>query len=459
MIRKLALRLALVLLATSVAAQEAPTSDDLLALSFYVQQKDQAATAAELRRLQLKYPHWTPPKDLTHLSATGPTTEIQKIYSLIAAGQLKAARDAIAATEASYPDWHAPEGMMTLLTTAEGQAALDAALDAGKTDAAIQIASGTPGLLACDRINNAWRIADAQQAAGKKDDALSTYRAVLSACTSFDDISATLSKANAVADRDQLLTLFAEADTRFPDRLVDLSALQTRLLAGRGETPIGAKAQAAKAPPPAAKPAPTPLPQSATTSPAPAPTPATGASGGGGVHAAAAAGDWAQCLALSTGAKSSAIIYERAWCAYNLDRPMEALSAFQTAIAGGVDPTRRRDASFGMALAYLKMHLPEAASKIDATTDFTSAQRLDIEGQILDQRGVDAYKSSDYANAIRYLNALETLRGGLRRDLAILRAYAYLNSGNTVEAHRQFELLDHQLSTPDTVRGKAASDK
>lgn len=58
--RSLLLCALLLTAAGPAAAQEvsAPAPDELLALSFYVQQKDQASTEAELRRLQLKYPAW-----------------------------------------------------------------------------------------------------------------------------------------------------------------------------------------------------------------------------------------------------------------------------------------------------------------------------------------------------------------------------------------------------------------
>ena len=38
----------------------------------------------------------------------------------------------------------------------------------------------------------------------------------------------------------------------------------------------------------------------------------------------------------------------------------------------------------------------------------------------------------------------------LRRDLAILRGYAYMNAGNLMQAQREFQMLNNQLSTPDT---------
>lgn len=152
-------------------------------------------------------------------------------------------------------------------------------------------------------------------------------------------------------------------------------------------------------------------------------------------------------------------MYQRGWCAFNLDQSMEAINTFNAALNSGLRGDQRRDAAYGISLAYLKMGMPEEASRIAARTDFTHKQRLDIERQILDQRGVSAYKRKQYKQAIAYFDALEQLTGGIRRDLAVLRAYAWLNTGNRAEARRQFLKLNSELSTNDTRRGLRATSE
>jgi tetratricopeptide (TPR) repeat protein len=474
MMRASLLALVLAAFASQAAAQNAPPPDELLALNFYVQQGDRAATDAELRRLQLKYPLWQPPADLSLLWSGSTGVEVEAIYRLIGAGQVAQAREAIAGAEAAHPGWHPPAEMLALIATAEGQAALDKALEDKDLTRAIEIASGTPGLLRCDRINNAWRIAEAQAAAMRPAEALATYRAVAAACTRFEDLTATLEKADAVADAPGMAGLFALVTERFPDRKAELDALAARLAAGHGDVPAeageaetpaeatgtdGKPLPARAAAPPATRPAAgteAAGPEAGTPAAAPKAAAATGGGGGGGagaVRAAAAAGDLTRCMALSEGSKSTAVIYERGWCAYNLDRPMEALAAFRQASAGRLDKTQNRDARFGMALAYLKMKMPEEAAQLAATTDLTHEQRVDIEGQILDQRGVAAYKKRQYRKAIGYFDALEQVRGNLSRDLAVLRAYSYLNSGNRARAHALFLQLHDELATDETARG------
>lgn len=415
MIRLVLLCGALALNAAAALAQQAPAPDELLALTFYLQQQDSEAVRAELRRLQVKYPDWQPPDDLSRLSGAGPAAEIDSIYRLIADGNYDAARESIRQAQQDFPDWRPPEQMQSLLATNEGQELLDQALSEADLDDALALAASRPGLLRCDRINNAWRIAEAQIAADRIADALATYRAVLSACLDAGELQATLEKASELASPDELRAMVEQVTSRFPDRADDLQALENRLLAGSQAT--------AHAP-----------------EPAPAPRPASRDS------AAAAA----------AGRQSPA--YQRAWRSYDLNRPMQAIDLFQSALASGLGADQRRDAHYGMALAYLRLQMPEEAAKIAARTRFTQDQRLDIERQILDQRGVAAYRKRQYRDAIAFFDAFENLTGSLRRDLAILRAYAYLNSRQTAHARREFLRLHDELATNETRRGLAATE-
>ena len=447
----------------AIAQDTAPPTEELLALNFFVEQQDQAAIDAEMRRLQLKYPYWQPPEDLARLAMTGPSTEIDEIFRLIAAQDFNAARAMIAAAQAEFPAWEPPAEMIALLETGEGQARFDSALAAGNLNQAISVASSVPGLLRCDRINNAWRIGEAQVAAGRDADALGTYTAVAGTCTSPADLIATLEKADAVASEEQILALIAQVGQRIPAMEPQLEVLRQKLLAGRGQVAtIPDVAEKAPTPSPEAgkKPNAPPAPAAPTASAAPpagaAPAP-SGGGGGGGFKAAVNAGDWSRCLALSAGSRAASVMYQRGWCAFNLDQPMEAVATFQAALKAGLNGEQRRDAAYGIALAYLKMGMKEDASRIAAATDFTRKQRVDIERPILDQRGVNAYKRKDYRKAIAYFDALEQLTGGIRRDLAVLRAYAWLNAGNRAEARRQFEKLNNELSTDETRRGLRAT--
>jgi len=472
MIRSLA-ALAVVLAGAlpATAQQTEPQADELLALNFYMQQQDTRAVEAELRRLQLKYPQWTPPQDLSRIGVTVPSTEIDAFYRQVAEGRFDQARETLAKARQDYPDWDPPAEMTELLEIAEGQALLDAALEEGNLANALQIVGNAPGLLRCDRINNAWRLAEAQQAGGSDSDALGTYRAVLTACINEADLVATLEKADEVASEAELRALFAQVMSRFPEQEERYSEILQRLLAGRGSAKPAVASESTEAARPArgsttasrstSRPAPetsapavqATAPQSSRSTPAPVQPPAVSS-----IDALVSAGDWAGCMQRSAGSSVATVVYQRGWCAYNLERPMEAITAFRTALSGRLDSTQRRDAAYGIALAYLKMKMPEEAARISAGTDFTRTQRVDIERQILDQRGVLAYQNRQYKRAIQYFDALEQVAGGIRRDLDILRAYAYLNSGDRIRARKEFLRLNKEMSTRDSRAGLAASN-
>lgn len=449
-------------LAGLALAQTAPPADELLALRMYLQQGEETAAQAELRRLQLKYPQWVPPADPRQLTTSQtPQAEIDQFYRQLAAGQTDQARNTLAKARRDYPDWTPPADMTAQLETADGQQALNTALAGGDVAAARSVAARTPGLLRCDRIDNAWRIADGQRAAGAKADALATYRAVLAACTNPGDLVSTLEKADGVASEPELRSMAAQLSSRFPDESGRFDAALTRLLAGRGvitAAPVAPSVVAtprARTEPPAASsaaPARTPKP-AAQASPKRAqnPAPATAPS------RAARGESPAQCAARTAGARAASVVLERAWCVYNLDRTMDAMADFKTALAGSLNAQQRRDARYGLALAYLKLGMAEPASQIAATTDFDRRQRVDIERQILDQRGVAAYNQRRYRDAIRYFDAIEQVSGSIRRDLAILRAYAYLNAGNQPKALAEFRRLNSEMSTTETRRGLQAA--
>ena len=455
-----ALTLALLLALAAPALAQTPTDQDLEALRFYTGQGDEVSAEAEMRRLRSQFPGWTPPENLSATQPSQPSTEIDLIYRRIADGDVAGARQAIAQTREAFPGWAPPAEMEQLLGITEAQQGFDAAVAGGQAQEAIGIVRGTPALLRCDRVNNAWKTAEMQVALADSGSALATYRGVLSACTNFAEIVATLEKASSVATPAQMQELFALVRPRFASNAAALDTLEARLLGT-------AAVAAATAPAAATTTAPPPRRAAAPAAAAPAAqAPAAQASSGSlprqgdgrlaATRAAAQAGAWAECMARSANPGSVDLAYERAWCAYNLDRPAEALAGFAQMERARRSPELTRDARFGMALSYLDQNMTENAAQIAAATDFTREQRLTIESIILNQRGVRAYESKDYHRAIAFLDAMEDM-GKLTRDLAILRAYAYLNLDKREEAHRQFETLHRQLATKETRAGMAAS--
>lgn len=466
-ILRLAVVAALFALAQPTGARaQVPGPEDLRALIYYLDHDDQRSVQAEMRRLRSQYPGWTPPGDLSTLRAqvqpSGAGVDVAPIWALIERGDHTGARTLIDRTRAASPGWTPDAEMLRVLEFNESQAAFDAAYSRRDAQGAIAAARRTPAMMRCDRINNAWRLGEMYQLAGQRDMAVATYRGVAGACTRQSDAVATLEKANDVATWPEMETLFTAARAAAPSNGRALDELHARLGAGRGQPGMAAPAAAtaAAAPTPAAPrtrtqaAAPAPAAAAAPTGVAVAPgaLPLRGDSRLGEVRRLKESGQWAACLARSAEPRSVELLYERSWCAYNLERAGEALVGFTAtertgaALGGNVN----RDARFGMILSHLALNMTEDAARLAAATNLSAQQRLEAETAILNQRGVRAYHLRDYDQAISYLNALEQLGGPLRRDLAMLRGYAYMNSGRTAEAQAEFTRLNNELATEET---------
>jgi hypothetical protein len=460
-------------LGAAAFAQATPSNEDLRALRFYTENNETAAVDAEIRRLQQEFPGWQPPKDLSSLSQLQPTTEIADIYARLARGDIEGVRRVMQATQARYPAWQPPADLSSQIALVEAQDSFDRAVNARDSEEALRIGKRVPALFRCDRINNAWNLAALQTSSGNPARALAAYSQTVRTCTTIPDIVATIEKAETVTTDEQLGGLVEVAKQRFPAHSATFNALYERLLAGRGT--VGAATVTAVAP------TVTPSNKAATQSAAVSPSqprqsapqqqfsqppatsspvsslPRSGDSRLGQARAAKDGNRFADCLALSSRPRSMDIAYERAWCAYNLDRSLEAITYFSAAAQAGLGGTVSRDAKFGLVLSMLKQNMTESAADIASRTDFSEKQRYEVEVIILDQRGVSAYNSKQYAAAIEYFNALEQRQGSLRRDLALLRGYAYLNMGDRARAREQFQVLHNALATKETSAALSAA--
>ncbi|WP_420024503.1 hypothetical protein ACN9JG_21115 (plasmid) [Cereibacter azotoformans] len=449
--RATALLLALALaLPASWSLAQTPSEDDLRALRYYRSQNDTISYEAELRRLRVQFPGWAPPADpLTGVAGTtGPSVEIDEIYRLIASGAFDAADARIGETRLNHPGWTPPKDMTELLELSRAQATFDHALASADLGRAIQVSTERPVLLSCERINNPWRLAEAQRAAGATPEAFRLMQGIVRTCGDVDHVTATLEKTDAFATPEQMAQLFSEARRRFPAQATAWDGLETRLAAGHGQSQPAPRSAGSRT---ASKTALAP----AGAGPASAATPSRSPSEAAPLSRSATRNP-AQCLASTSPGATSGQALTRAWCAYDMQRPLEALGLFRRAEAAG-PAEQKRDARFGQALAMLKLGMPDSAARVAAATDLTRQQRLDVELWILDQRGVRAYQQGKYERAVAFFDAYAELAGFERRDLAILRAYALMNMGKRQAAHAAFQALHDVLATEETRHGLRAS--
>jgi tetratricopeptide (TPR) repeat protein len=448
------------LVAGSSLAQTA-SFDDLRALRYYVQQGDDAATRAELRRLRAAYPDWRPPADLNTLLApqTNASVDEGAIWQLIERRDYDGARRQIDAGRQAVAGWTPPADMLRTLETNSAQDAFDRATAARNASDAIAIARRAPQIMSCERINNAWLLADMYVLAGQNAAAVTTYRNTVQSCTGFAQMQPTLEKASAIASPTDLSAMFDTARSANRAETERLNALQRRLLGGGAPAPQVAAAPRPQAPAPQPSQLSAPQPAAAAPVSNPSSVPLRGDSRLADVRRLKEQEQFARCIAASTNPRSLEVLYERSWCLYSHERPTEALVGFQAAAGVGdaIGPNVGRDAHYGMALSYLSMNMTEQGAQIASRVRLTDTQRAEVEGIVLDQRGVKAYRNGNYRQAIAYFDALTDLKGGLRRDLSILRAYALLNSGQRVAAREEFERLHAQLATAETRQGLSAA--
>lgn len=186
-----------------------------------------------------------------------------------------------------------------------------------------------------------------------------------------------------------------------------------------------------------------------------------GKSGRGGYVAALQAKNYSACIselngiaaAGSLGADAELI---RGWCYLGLNRVAEARTSFAKALTG--TGQTRRDASYGFALAALRVKLTDDAEAVITAYPLDAKKDREVRAEIYWQRARSAFDHKDYQGTLDALNARLNLVPE-SSDLSTLRAWAHAKLGHTGEARQIFTKLNSQLSDPDLMQGMAALEK
>lgn len=124
------------------------------------------------------------------------------------------------------------------------------------------------------------------------------------------------------------------------------------------------------------------------------------------------------------------------WCLMEINRPIEAVRAFERALASGTLKTRQ-EAAYGQSLAYLRLKMPDRAA-VSATAAPLGADRaVELQSAILADRAIDAFRLGRYRETIIALDQRARFAAE-RQDLMILRGFAYHKLGHRSEARRIF---------------------
>jgi len=169
----------------------------------------------------------------------------------------------------------------------------------------------------------------------------------------------------------------------------------------------------------------------------------TGGSGGGAASALQGK-RFGRCVTLTdagfrSGRLSGAEAAARGWCLMELERPIEAVAAFDLAIKNGDEKTAQ-DAAYGKSLAYLRKGMTSAAQVAAVEAPQNARRSAQLTTDILLQRALASYKDQRYVEVIVALDERARLVPE-DQGLMMLRAWAYFHIRDLQSAERIFKAL------------------
>lgn len=120
----------------------------------------------------------------------------------------------------------------------------------------------------------------------------------------------------------------------------------------------------------------------------------------------------------------------------DLNRPMEAIAAFETAM-NATAGKMREDAAYGQSLAYLRAGLTNNAAVAATKAPLSHQRAAELQVAILANRALSAFTAKRYQETLIYLDQRAQLQQE-RLDLMVLRGYCYLNLKMYDDAERIF---------------------
>jgi cellulose synthase operon protein C len=127
------------------------------------------------------------------------------------------------------------------------------------------------------------------------------------------------------------------------------------------------------------------------------------------------------------------------WCLMELNRPLEAVAAFDQAVNAGTGRTRE-EAAYGKTLAYLHKDLTAQAALAASEAPQTSERRTELNATILAQRAIAAYRDGRFVEALLALGE----RGRIvpeQNDLMLIKGWSYFKLGHYNDAEKVFRAV------------------
>ena len=130
---------------------------------------------------------------------------------------------------------------------------------------------------------------------------------------------------------------------------------------------------------------------------------------------------------------------ERGWCLMDINRPLEAITAFELAARNG-DGRIREEATYGKALAYLRKDLTAKAALAASEAQQTPQRQAELNATVLAQRALAAYRGGRHQEALRTLDERARLTPE-PTDLTLIRGWSHLKLGNYQDAEKAFRAV------------------
>ncbi|PWC48365.1 hypothetical protein [Azospirillum sp. TSA6c] len=200
---------------------------DETALRYYARIGDGERMEAEIARLRALDPGWEPPKDLFAPQPTTAGVDETPFWTLMSAGKVAEARAAIAEQRRKSPSWQPSDKLLQELELAESAGRIRSASDTKRWQEVVDAAAAQPEAVACNRLDNAWRLAEAYAELKQTDRAFDTYKTIVSTCPKAKERRDTIFKASRHLSPERLRELSALGATANPATGEDYSAVRS----------------------------------------------------------------------------------------------------------------------------------------------------------------------------------------------------------------------------------------
>ena len=330
-----------------------------------------------------------------------------RLWQWLRMGRYRDMERKIQELQALYPRWTPPKKMTQLLAEAQGRKRLQRAVETSQWDQIIQLSSNSPELFTCGQYYNRFQLADAYDAMGDHASVVNVYANLMDDCRSGKIRLETFDRSQVHLSYEELKALLEREESRSKNRLSDVDLRKMRALLARSEVLI--------------------------------------ASRNGDDEAVIASIPALQSQVLREKNAGYALIF--AWSLFRQEKTDEAAIWFERAHKW--KPSR--ESVQGLANMYSYQGRLDDAEKL-ARADLSDPLMREMLGEILAQRGRDAFDAEDYPTTLKFLDESAQYVPRNLNDEAVY-GWASYHLGNFEAASAAFERAYQDDPQPAIAEG------